>query len=145
MILQPEEEANKAQGGFGRSCGYVPLVSQRDATVAATVIQWLGTNCGGAFIQDVENRIKQERALRQEFFCHYPLSWSNEAQEEILKSSQLKKVAESVAADYICINKHPDAARCLANAIVNVVIQWHKRELAKLLTSTKPDEKEVSP
>lgn len=28
-------------------------MTQRDATVAAMVIQWLGTNCGGAFIHQV--------------------------------------------------------------------------------------------
>jgi hypothetical protein len=36
-------------------------VSQRDATIAATVIQWLGTNCGHAFLQETEQRIEDER------------------------------------------------------------------------------------
>jgi hypothetical protein len=33
-------------------------LTQRDATVAATVIQWLGTNCGRCFIEECEREIK---------------------------------------------------------------------------------------
>jgi len=47
----------------GRTClrlistldGLQPI-TQRDATVVATVIQWLGTNMGGALIDMVRNR-----------------------------------------------------------------------------------------
>lgn len=35
--------------------------TQRDATVAATVIQWLGTNCGKCFLDRCETQVKQER------------------------------------------------------------------------------------
>jgi hypothetical protein len=31
----------------------IPDATQRDATVAATIIQWLGSNCGMWFIRDV--------------------------------------------------------------------------------------------
>ena len=142
LILQPEAERAKAARSMfgGLSQGHVPHVSQRDATVAATVIQWLGTSCGGSFIRDAENRIKQEQAVRQEFSAHYPLSCSEEAYKAIMQNDALKQVATSVAADYVSTDKHPDAVRCLANAIVNVAVQWHKRELAKLLTGTKPDD-----
>ncbi len=37
-----------------------PLVSERDAQVAASVIQWLGTNCGFHFMLDCETEIKKE-------------------------------------------------------------------------------------
>ncbi|MDO8795391.1 MAG: hypothetical protein Q7J25_12300 [Vicinamibacterales bacterium] len=37
-------------------------VSQRDASVAAAVIQWLGTNCGMAFLQSAERAIEQALA-----------------------------------------------------------------------------------
>lgn len=40
---------------------YVPPISQRDAVVAATVIQWLGTNCGQGFMHECEHRIKAIR------------------------------------------------------------------------------------
>ncbi len=33
-------------------------LTQRDATVAATVIQWLGTNCGRCFLEQCEREIK---------------------------------------------------------------------------------------
>lgn len=36
----------------------VQPISQRDANVAATVIQWLGTVCGQCFLRDVAERMK---------------------------------------------------------------------------------------
>lgn len=36
-------------------------VSDRDATVAATVIQWLGSPVGQAFLRDVSKTIKKEK------------------------------------------------------------------------------------
>ena len=36
-------------------------VSDRDAEVAASVIQWLGTNCGMAFMWECERKIEQAR------------------------------------------------------------------------------------
>ncbi len=38
---------------------FPPPVSERDAQVAASVIQWLGTNCGLAFVQKCEKQCKQ--------------------------------------------------------------------------------------
>jgi len=35
-------------------------VTQRDATVAATVIQWLGSSVGQCFLRDVNEKIKNE-------------------------------------------------------------------------------------
>ena len=40
---------------------YPGCISQRDARVAASFAQWLGTNCGMAFIMEAERRIEQER------------------------------------------------------------------------------------
>ena len=42
----------------------VPPVSQRDAEVAATVVQWLGTNCGQSFMFKAEREIEQARVER---------------------------------------------------------------------------------
>lgn len=36
-------------------------VSQRDAVVAASVIQWLGTNCGHCFVMQCEKEIEEAR------------------------------------------------------------------------------------
>lgn len=40
---------------------YPPPVSERDAQVAACVIQWLGTCCGLAFMLECEAKIKKEK------------------------------------------------------------------------------------
>lgn len=40
-------------------------VSTRDARVAASVIQWLGTNCGLAFMRRCEQKIRQARSLSE--------------------------------------------------------------------------------
>lgn len=39
-------------------------VGDRDAQVAATLIQWLGTNCGRCFIEKCEQRIRREQDFR---------------------------------------------------------------------------------
>jgi len=42
-------------------------ISKRDAMVAASVIQWLGTNCGKAFMDECEKEIdRQKKILRAE-------------------------------------------------------------------------------
>jgi len=40
-------------------------ISKRDAIVAATVIQWLGTNCGCAFVGECERQIERLRKEKQ--------------------------------------------------------------------------------
>lgn len=36
--------------------------TQRDAEVAGSVIQWLGTSCGHGFVEECERQIREERA-----------------------------------------------------------------------------------
>lgn len=48
-------------------------VSRRDAEVAACVIQWLGTNCGGAFLREAERLIEKIRDGDSSF--GHPRSW----------------------------------------------------------------------
>ena len=40
---------------------YGATISQRDAVVAATVIQWLGTNCGQCFLEMCQKEIAKKR------------------------------------------------------------------------------------
>lgn len=48
---------------WGEELRTIPaVITQRDATVAASVIQWLGTNCGQAFVREAEREIAQKRA-----------------------------------------------------------------------------------
>lgn len=54
---------------------YNPPITRRDNYVAFSVIQWLGTNCGGSFLRRCEDRINAERKI------HYELggcSWRKE-------------------------------------------------------------------
>lgn len=54
-LMSPEE---RYPNGFHPDPPHpVTPVSQRDADVAATVIQWLGTNCGACFLREAEERI----------------------------------------------------------------------------------------
>lgn len=39
----------------------IPDATQRDATVAATIAQWLGSNCGMAFLGEVIHRSPEVR------------------------------------------------------------------------------------
>ncbi len=41
---------------------FPPSVSERDAVVAACVIQWLGTNCGLTFMSKCEVKIKKTKS-----------------------------------------------------------------------------------
>jgi len=43
---------------------YVPTADDRDRVIANTVIQWLGTNVGQAFLEKVDRATKAERAKR---------------------------------------------------------------------------------
>lgn len=70
------EMVNQRTPGLNRGCGYLELllnqhgdssfvissISQRDAFVAATVIQWLGTNIGQGFMEECEKKIKEEKS-----------------------------------------------------------------------------------
>lgn len=59
LLLVPEDAWRNGFGGWPAS---VPPISRRDAVVAATVIQWLGTNAGGAFVRRCEERIVKLQA-----------------------------------------------------------------------------------
>lgn len=61
-ILNPEENYSPSSWPLwaGGICRMEP-VTERDARVAASVIQWLGTNCGVGFLSDCERRIELER------------------------------------------------------------------------------------
>lgn len=40
-------------------------ITQRDASIAATVIQWLGTNCGRCFVEECQKIIKDNSEKRR--------------------------------------------------------------------------------
>lgn len=80
LILHPEGQAMPAR-----------RVSQRDAEVAASVIQWLGTSCGKAFLSTVERDIDRQHAESRAWFFHpgfafraEPADWCREHAERIV-------------------------------------------------------------
>lgn len=60
LLLGHPERRRSAVGGMVSDT--VPeIVTQRDADVASTVIQWLGTSCGIGFLSECERQIAQAR------------------------------------------------------------------------------------
>lgn len=53
---------------------WVERPSQRDADVATAVIQWLGTNCGQAFVSECEREVAERRADRRAMDTQWTLS-----------------------------------------------------------------------
>lgn len=56
LILCPPTD-----GRVPRDLESVPAITQRDALVAASVIQWLGTNGGISFLLEAEDRFRKYR------------------------------------------------------------------------------------
>lgn len=84
-------------------------VSERDAAVAASVVQWLGTNCGQAFIITAEKEIEQARATRAEW---YPFTAFN-----VEPQSEERRVAELVAAPAVGHPAHTHILRAVTAAL----------------------------
>src|SRR6185437_2360866 len=64
QLLTPTRIRERRFFSFPGEPYFVPPISQRDAEVAATVVQWLGTNCGRCFIESAEKEIAECRAER---------------------------------------------------------------------------------
>ena len=58
-IILPEAYPNKGPGDPFRSLK--GEVTERDDFVAASIIQWLGTNCGQGFLDEVKNEINRKK------------------------------------------------------------------------------------
>lgn len=106
LLLQPEGEK------------LVPAVGQRDARVATTIIQWLGTNCGRGFVLECERKIESALAERSRIegipgMAPY-LVCRNAA-------SDRREAARRISQSYISIDKHPKAAECLERSIVAAI------------------------
>lgn len=76
LMAQPCDWREEEEGGLlGSILRYLPLpISQRDATVAASFICWLGTNCGRCFLSQAKARAgeaadKHERSLA--YLCQW--------------------------------------------------------------------------
>jgi hypothetical protein len=110
----------------------VPHVSQRDADVATTVIQWLGTNCGRCFIDTAEKEIKRRDAIRQDFHIAGG-ACSPEAWRELQDQGEVYQVADQIAHSFISVDKNDSAMRQLRGAIITAIVEFRKRESKRLV------------
>lgn len=78
-------------------------VSQHDAEICTTLVQWFGTNCGRAFLDRCERRIKEERAQSLSYLscfpggCHY-FEWRPRPLE--FTHDRVRHAAEILAANW---------------------------------------------
>lgn len=67
-------------------------ITQRDAEVAASVIQWLGTNCGQAFLFTVEKKIgkrdKINRERREKSHQKKQIKWEKQARKRRIQQEK---------------------------------------------------------
>lgn len=78
LLLTPSRLRSGGPQYVGQPPYYVAPVSQRDAEVAASVVQWLGTSCGLSFMRAAEREIDEARVERVDmdgdrfrFVCGY--------------------------------------------------------------------------
>jgi hypothetical protein len=92
-------------------------VNPHDAKVAATVIQWLGTNCGHGFLRQCEAEIARDRGDRG-VFEH--AAWQAEYNHKPLAGPPfLDEWAHTIASRYCSITKidHPPMERAIRAAL----------------------------
>lgn len=110
-ILHPEAVADEQRKRGWLGSIRPERVNFRDAGVAATVIQWLGTNCGLAFIEKCERRITQERAMRASW--PYPVTRLPEPEPKTKYRAQ----AEVLAGRLYGTDRYNDGIRTLQAAL----------------------------
>lgn len=122
-ILSPTR-IDRTGSWIGSPPPYVPPVSQRDAEVAATIIQWLGTNCGRGFVWEAEREIATATDERHQFERLSTVKacgrWNGGRLGDVLPS--LQNLAEFVAGQ-CCTADKPQFAP-LARLIVTAFETW---------------------
>jgi hypothetical protein len=110
MLLVPEDRHGKIPENRSAQ------ISPRDVTVAATLIQWLGTNCGRDFIDRCERMIAEEDQQL------------GKARVRPMNGGKIHgpdwrpgQIAEGIAKQWISIERHPEAVRGLTRSIVNLI------------------------
>lgn len=120
LILVPD---STPISGFGHP-QHVPHVSQRDAHVAASVIQWLGTSCGRAFIHTCERKIDAERQGMNE--VEGLPGMANNTPWRNPPSTSIQATAERIATAFISIDKHPKAVEQLQLLIASAIKHYEQ-------------------
>jgi hypothetical protein len=124
VYLQKWQEANRRRPAVNR--GYTSLewilcpegksplpVTQRDATVAACLVQWLGTNCGRAFIWSAEREIAtvlHYDAERERLLLQQPEESSGAAAEHLVREGRKRDVLVGLLSNLIYDERQKAAA-----------------------------------
>lgn len=132
-VLTPTRVERNGWNRFTGDPAYVPPISQRDAEVAATLMQWLGTSCGRGFVWECEREIAEATGERRQFERLQNLKacgrWNGGRLNDVTPA--LQNLAEYIA-NQICPPDKPQFAP-LARLIVAGVQTWLQglqRELA---------------
>lgn len=108
-----------------------PPVSQHDMTIATTVIQWLGTNCGRCFISSAEKEIEKRRAERVKFGSD-GISQTPKAWQDRNENGELWRVADTIAGNFVSITTHESLHATLRRAIHNALCEVSKERPAEV-------------
>lgn len=100
-------------------------VTQHDMTIATSVIQWLGTNCGRCFIREAEAEIEKRNAVRDEFSTD-GMNGTPESWKEATEGGRLNQIARSIASNFISYETHKSAHTALVRAITNALVEAAK-------------------
>lgn len=105
-------------------------VSQHDATVATTVIQFLGTNGGRCLMHTAEQLIDRQRATRSEFGTdgghEVRVVYEKRTNEP---ESPVYQVADDIASQFISADRKQSAHTALRRAIINAITKFNANAL----------------
>ena len=100
-------------------------VTQRDMEVAASIVQWLGTNCGLGFLQRCEERIKKEKGVQRLF------GTNGYGGENVTPAPNMTEVAQQIAENFISVDKNPHAVDGLRRAIETAIVKFQEMAFQK--------------
>jgi len=72
------------------------IITQREADIATAVLQWLGTNCGGAFLATCERRIRDARDSQS-------ITWDAQRRRYVREGANAKPDRIAVEAERIAV------------------------------------------
>lgn len=101
---------------------FPPQASRRDAVVAATVVQWLGTACGHSFVVGCEREIHEADDQQME----WSIRWWKSRDGPLAFTKQ----AEILAAPFVGLPGHADLVRNAAAAMHAAATAWFERVVA---------------
>lgn len=104
-------------------------ISKRDAEVATTIIQWLGTNVGSCFLNTCEKRIAAARAKRKE--------WSAYVNYNRKLPSEFEETVKALAMPWPPGMVRNEAERAIGAALANARKEGYDAAMKKVLDAAK--------